>query len=299
MLWLLPGRGWPTCWAGPPTPRSTAAQEPDPPAPAGSLAEAIAIRLKTRTEPRVAELNVHGAQVDRRPGVGQSTPSVTVTGGVNSLIDLGAARSVLVGQVGVTLGAPLWDAGASGGAATQAEQNLKVYETQLRQLGRSIPVDIEEGWNAWREALKRYDLSQDNRKNFDLRLEVVHAQLDAGVKTLTDLFTAELNASTAEFGLLKAKITAQLAALRYRRACWVYKEESMTANIRPASLPVSALVLLLALASCRPAAPDTAAPSVSMPSGTQTVPAAFGFEASAAAARRWSTFRPRSSRPAR
>ena len=126
-----------------------------------------------------------------------------------------AFSAMLFGEnASVTVGAALWDAGAGGSQLTQAEKTQAAYQTQLHQLDRSIPVDIKEAWNTWRQALKRYDLAKINVKNYDLQLKVTKAQLDAGIKTLTDEFTAEINASTAEFGLLKAKITAQLAALQ-------------------------------------------------------------------------------------
>ena len=192
----------------------TASQEPDPPAPATSLDEAVALGLKNRTDLQIANLNARSAQVDQTLAMGSLVPSVAVTGGVTSLTDNTASKSVLVGQVGVTLGAALWDAGAGSSQISQAERTRTAYLTQVHQLERSIPVDIKEAWNTWQQALKRLELARVNVQNYDLQLKVTKLQLDAGTKTLTDQFTAEINASTAAFGLLKAKITAQLAALQ-------------------------------------------------------------------------------------
>jgi outer membrane protein len=191
----------------------TALTEPDPAPPAATLDEAIALGKKQRTELQIADLNARSSAIDAALARGTATPTVAVSGGVSDVVDLTASRSVLVASVGVSVGAPLWDAGVSGTTADQAEKLRTGYVTQVHQLGQSIPVDIQEGWNAWVQAQKRYELAKVNQKNYDLQLVVAKAQLDAGSKTLADEFTAEINASTAEFALLKAKITAQLAAL--------------------------------------------------------------------------------------
>lgn len=192
----------------------TALTEPDPAPPASTLDEAIALGKRKRTELQIADLNARSAAIDVALARGTATPTVAVTGGVSDVVDLTASRSALVASLGVSVGAPLWDAGVSGNTADQAEKLRTGYVTQVHQLGRSIPVDIQEGWNAWVQAQKRYELAKLNQKNYELQLVVAKAQLDAGSKTLADEFTAEINASTAQFALLKAKITAQLAALQ-------------------------------------------------------------------------------------
>ncbi len=88
------------------------------------------------------------------------------------------------------------------------------YLTQLHQLRQSIPVDIQEGWNAWQLDLKRLDVAVDNKKAFDAQLEIARVQFQTGAKALSDLLVAQTNASNADFGLLKAKINTQLAALQ-------------------------------------------------------------------------------------
>ena len=188
--------------------------EPDPEAPAATLDEAIKKGLANRIETQIADLNARAAQINQALAIGAATPSVVVSGGVTDYVDTGANKSTLVGQVGVSIGAPLWDAGAAGSQYKQAERTLANYTTQKHQLAQSIPVDIEEGWKAWQQAQKRYDLSQVNRKANDLQLDIVNAQFKAHIKTISDVFTAQINATTAEFGVLKAKITAQLAALQ-------------------------------------------------------------------------------------
>jgi outer membrane protein TolC len=187
--------------------------EPDPAAPAADLAGAVALGLKNRTEPQIADLNARVAQINQALAFGSTIPSVTVTGGVTDYLDTTANKSTLVGQVGVTLGAALWDAGALGSEYKQAERTLAGYNTQKHQLAQSIPVDIEEAWKSWQEDVKRYELSLVNRKANDLQLDIVNAQFKAHIKTISDVFIAEINATTAEFGVLTAKITAQLAAL--------------------------------------------------------------------------------------
>ena len=191
-----------------------AAPEPDPTLPASTLDQAVALGLKNRIEPQIADLNARSSLVDQNLASGSTTPSVAVTGGVTDYLDQTASKSTLVGQLGVTLGAPLWDAGAAGSSYSQAERTRAAYLTQLHQYRQSIPVDIQEGWNLWQLDLKRLDVAVDNKKAFDDQLEIVRVQFQTGAKALSDLLTAQTNASNADFGLLKAKINAQLAALQ-------------------------------------------------------------------------------------
>jgi outer membrane protein TolC len=188
--------------------------EPDPTSPAKNLEEAVNLGLKNRVEIQIADLNAKSSLVDQNLALGSGTPSVAVSGGVTNYTDMTASRSTLVGQVGVSLGAPLWDAGAASSSAAQADKTRQAYLSQVHQLRQSIPVDIQEGWNNWQVDLQRLDVAVDNKKAFDQQLEIARVQFQLGTKTLSDVLTAQTNASTADFGLLNAKITAQLAALQ-------------------------------------------------------------------------------------
>jgi outer membrane protein TolC len=189
-----------------------AAPEPDPTEPVNSLDEAVAFALKNRTEPRIAELNARSSGINETLASGALIPSVSVTAGVTDYLDLN--RSTVVGQMGVTLGAPLWDAGAASSTLSQARNITLGYKTQLHQLQQSIPVDVASGWNTWQLDQKRYNVSIDNKKAFDQELEIVRIQYQSGAKALSDLLIAQTNATSADFGLLTAKITAQLDALQ-------------------------------------------------------------------------------------
>ncbi len=191
-----------------------AAPEPDPTEPVSTLEEAIAYALKNRTEPRIAQLNAQASTINEALAAGALIPSVTVSAGVTDYVDMSASRSTVVGQFGVTLGAALWDAGALSGTVKQAQNITLNFRTQLHQLEQSIPVDVESGWSTWQLDKQRSDVSAQNKIAFDEQLEVVRIQYQAGTKNLSDLLTAQTNATNADFGLLVAKITSQLDALQ-------------------------------------------------------------------------------------
>jgi outer membrane protein TolC len=191
-----------------------AAAEPDPTEPVATLEEAVAFALKNRIEPRVAQLNAQVSAINETLAAGSLVPSVSVSAGVTNYVDLSASRSTLVGQVGLSLGAPLWDAGAQSGSLQQAQNVSLSYRTQLHQLQQSIPVDVQAGWATWQLDKQRSEVAVQNKTAFDQQLEVVRIQYQAGTKSLSDLLTAQTNATNADFGLLVAKITSQLDALQ-------------------------------------------------------------------------------------
>jgi outer membrane protein len=193
-----------------------AAPEPDPTAPAQTVEEAVEFGMKTRVEPQIAALNARSSDVDIAAAVGMLIPDVSLTAGVTNYLDLGVGQSTLVGQLGVTVGAALWDAGAYNSTYSQASKTKLGYQTQQHQYTRSIPVDIQDAWNTWQLDLKRRDVAIDNKKAFDQQLEIVRVQFQTGSKALSDLLIAQTNATNADFGLLSAQITAQLDALQLR-----------------------------------------------------------------------------------
>lgn len=190
------------------------AAEPDPAIPAATLEAAVEAALRQRIEPLVAQATIRSAQIDEATAFGASTPSVTLSGGLTyTKTQSPKNEGALVGNVSVSVGAPLIDAGLSGAQRAQAQAQRTVAETQYQQTLKSIPVDVAEAWNNWQVARGRLEVAALSVEVAEGQRLVVQAQFDAGLKTLADIQTSDTALSTAQLNLLKAKITAQLSAL--------------------------------------------------------------------------------------
>ncbi|MEI8096254.1 MAG: TolC family protein [Spirochaetales bacterium] len=198
----------------PETEAFTAAQEPDPTVPAATLDDAIALALKNRVEPQVARANAEAAAVDSQLASGATTPSVSLTGGLNYAHDWQTSVTSVVGVLGLSIGLPLIDAGLSNGQLAAASATQTSTHTQEQQSLRAIPVDVTEAWNAWTINQQRTEVASWSVEVAVGQRQIVQAQFDAGLKNLTDLQTSDVTVSTAQFNLLKAKITTQLSALQ-------------------------------------------------------------------------------------
>ena len=132
----------------------------------------------------------------------------------------------LLGTVGVSVGVPLIDAGASAGLSAQAEANRTAALAQYRQLLRMIPADVAEAWNALQIDQDRLTVAAASVDVAQGQLEVTKAQFESGLKMLFDVQNAEINLSSAQAGLLKAKITKLLSALRLQDLLGIEEEHS-------------------------------------------------------------------------
>jgi|GEM_PF-3047972 outer membrane protein TolC len=203
-----------------------AAVEPDPVLTVSSLDEAVQTALRHRVEPKIAQTNAQLAQIDADSAAGASLPSVQVSGGLAVAKDWQQDAGSLLGTVGVSVGVPLIDAGASAGLSAQAEANRTAALAQYRQLLRMIPADVAEAWNALQIDQDRLTVAAASVDVAQGQLEVTKAQFESGLKMLFDVQNAEINLSSAQAGLLKAKITKLLSALRLQDLLGIEEEHS-------------------------------------------------------------------------
>jgi outer membrane protein len=190
----------------------------DPKVPVASVDEAIAEALKRRTDVQQIELNRRSAAVDRALIEGQTTPSVSVTGGANVIVDWDQLTRAGQGSVGVTVGLPILDSGA---AAHKLEANRlqnEVYAAQEGQLRSSIATDVEEAYNLVQVQLKRLEIARLTSEKLDLQFTLKKTAAQYGTATNQDLFDASVNAGNAKSAVVMAQRNAQLAVLQLRAA---------------------------------------------------------------------------------
>jgi len=192
----------------------TAAVAPDPAVTAANLSLAVETALKNRTEIQSAQAAAALQQISVSSAFGAILPTVSLGGSLTYTDNPTPSTSSYFGLVNLTVAQPILDAGAASSLLKQATALKAVAQLQVDQLKNSIPVDVSEGWYAWQDGQQRLVAAQGSVEVAQGQLAITQAQYDAGIKTLTDLQTAQIALSTAQSALIKAKITSQLAALQ-------------------------------------------------------------------------------------
>jgi outer membrane protein len=187
----------------------------EPQVPVASLGEALNAGLSRRVELKQLELSLKSSNVDLALARGQGTPTVSLTGGVNVLFDLGSsvtqAESV---NLGVKLSMPVLDAGSVGNQVKSILSQNGVYALQQAQLRKSITTAIQNAWEGVQLSNEKVEVARLSVEAADLQYQIVSAQRDAGTASNQDLLTASVNLANAQNTLATAESAAELAVLQ-------------------------------------------------------------------------------------
>jgi outer membrane protein TolC len=195
-----------------------AAEQDDPQVPAGSVEEAIAVALKQRTEIQQIELNRQASAIDLAVIKGQTTPTVSVTGGVNVYHDWQLLTTAGQGSLGLKIGLPILDAGSSEHQLAANRMQNDVYGVKEDQLRASIATDVEEAYELVQVNLQRLQVARLTAEKFDIKFTLKKAEAQYGTATNQDLLDASIDAANARSALVRAQRDAQLAILQLRNA---------------------------------------------------------------------------------
>jgi outer membrane protein len=196
----------------------TVEEQPDPQIPVGSVEEAIAEALKRRPDIRQIELNRQASAIDRDLLRGKSTPTVSVSGGVNVIHDWQLLTNAGQGTLGVKIGMPILDAGAVSHQLKANREQDEVYGIQEDQLRASIATDVEEAYEVVQVSLQRLQVARLNAEKFDLKFKLRKTEAQYGTATNQDLLDASIDSANAQAALVSAQRDAQLAVLQLRNA---------------------------------------------------------------------------------
>ena len=198
----------------PPDDQFTVAQPADESVPATTLQEAISVALSRRVDLKLIELNRRSNSVDLAVARGLATPTVSLIGGVDMVIDNTTNTYAGLASAGVKIAMPVLDAGASRNLVDQTTQLDQVYQVQMTQLQKSIAADVQDAWESMQLAKEKVELAQETAQNDDLLVDVYKVQRATGTASTQDLLTASVNAATAHTQAVQAEATAQLAVLQ-------------------------------------------------------------------------------------
>jgi outer membrane protein TolC len=193
-------------------------EQPVPQVPVGSVEEAIAEALRRRPDIRQIELNRQASAIDRDLIKGQTTPTVSVSGGVNVIHDWQLLTNAGQGTLGVKIGMPILDAGAADHQLKANREQTEVYGLQEDQLRASIATDVEEAYEIVQVSLQRVQVARLNAEKFDLKFKLRKTEAQYGTATNQDLLDASIDSANAQSELVNAQRNAQLAVLQLRSA---------------------------------------------------------------------------------
>jgi len=193
----------------------TVADAEPPNVPVSSLAEAVTAGLSRRVELKQLGLSLKSSSVDLALARGQGQPTVSLTGGVNVLVDLGSSVSQAEAvNLGVKLSMPVLDAGSVENQVKSILSQNGVYTLQEAQLRKSITTAIQNAWEGVQLAGEKVDVARLSVEATDLQYQLVSAQRDAGAASNQDLLTASVNLANAQNSLASAESAAELAVLQ-------------------------------------------------------------------------------------
>jgi outer membrane protein len=190
---------------------------PDPTATAATLQDAIAAGLSQRMEIKQIELSIKSSAIDLALARGQATPTISVSAGVNWLLDWNG-NNAATANAGVKLGMPILDAGAVKNQVESILSQQQVYATQEAQTRKSITLAIQNAWEAVALSKERLNLAGLSAQTAELQYQLTVAQRDQGTASNQDVFTGSVNQATAETALAAARNAVQLAELQLQNA---------------------------------------------------------------------------------
>ena len=196
----------------------TIEDQSDPQIPAGSVEEAVAEALKRRTEIQQIELNRKSSAIDRAMIQGQTTPTVSVTGGLNIIHDWQLVDTAGQGTVGVKIGLPILDADAARHQLEAVRVQNDVYGIQEEQLRARIATDVEQAFELVEINVQRLQVARLSAEKFDLKFTLKKTEAQYGTANNQDLLDASIDSANAQSALVSAQRDAQLAILQLRNA---------------------------------------------------------------------------------
>jgi outer membrane protein TolC len=192
----------------------SAADAAPPTVPVATLSDAILAGLIRRVELKQLALSLKSSSVDLALARGQATPTLSVTGAANGLLDLATSAQSGSISVGVKLSLPVLDAGAVDNQVKSILSQNAVYAIQETQLRKSITTAIRNAWEGVQLAGEKAEVARLSVEATDLQYQMVSAQRDAGTASNQDMLTAAVNLANAQNSLAGAVSAAELAVLQ-------------------------------------------------------------------------------------
>jgi outer membrane protein len=208
--------GWPVGKA------YSVAEAPEPATPAFEVGAAVASALSKRSDLRQLALSQASTDIDIALSRGKATPTVSASSGLTYTHDWkannGLGVDIVSWNAGLSVAAPIYDAGSIDAQVRQATLLKQSYTLQQQQLTAAIATDVKNAVYSLKDLRARAELAQASLELAQDQYDLAKMQFDAGVASNLDVLAASVAFTTAEVGLAKARGDAQLGALALQSA---------------------------------------------------------------------------------
>jgi outer membrane protein TolC len=121
-------------------------------------------------------------------------------------------------HAGVTIKAPVIDAGSLGAQVREASLQQEKLRIQREQLGSAIATSVKNAVFDLRDLFSRVELARQGRELAQDRHELAELQFANGVISHLDVLTASVAVTTARVAMAAAQSSAQLGVLALQNA---------------------------------------------------------------------------------
>jgi outer membrane protein len=196
-----------------------AADVPDLAAPSLDVGEAVRTALAARGDFRQLQLSLQSSEVSVALKKALAQPTVSVDTGISYLQDwTNGSSNTPSWHAGVTIKAPVIDAGSLGAQVREASLQQEKLQVQKDQLGATIATSVKNAVYALQDLLARVELARQSQELAQDQYDLAELQFANGVISHLDVLTASVALTTARVAAAAAQSSAQLGVLALQNA---------------------------------------------------------------------------------
>ena len=180
---------------------------------------AVQTALASRADFREVQLSLQSSEVSVALKKALASPTVGVNTGVSYRQDwTNSGNTNPSWHAGVTIKAPVIDAGSLGAQVREASLQQERLRIQKEQLASTISTSIKNAVFELRDLLSRVELARQGQELAQNRYELAELQFANGVISHLDVLTASVAVTTARVAAAAAQSSAQLGMLALQNA---------------------------------------------------------------------------------
>ena len=192
---------------------------PDMAVPSLDMAAAIQAAIANRDDFHQMQLNLQSADVSLALKKALANPTVSVSTGLGYLKDwTNNSNNNPSWHAGVTVKAPVIDAGSLGAQVREAAFQQEKLRIQKDQLASTIATNVKSALFSLQDLLARVDLARQSLELAQVQDDLAAAQYANGVISHLDVLTASVTLTTARVNMAAAQSSAQLGVLALQNA---------------------------------------------------------------------------------
>jgi outer membrane protein TolC len=174
--------------------------------------------IANREDFRQIQLSLLSSDVSLALKKALAGPTVSVSTGVSWMQDWTTSNNRTTWHAGVSVQAPVIDAGSLGAQVREATLQKEKLRVQQGQLASAIATSVKSAVYTLQDLLSRVELARQSLDLAQVQYELDEAQFANGVISHLDVLTASVALTTARVNMAAAQSSAQLGVLALQSA---------------------------------------------------------------------------------